>query len=109
MRPRSLVTRLSQTAVLAAIVIGLGTGLFLLGRETAGGDPGFDAGRAQGVQEGRALQVAPADRSPFEAGYAAGANDAFGGYDGGWDFGRPYTITLAHGSDGITYRIASRR
>jgi hypothetical protein len=109
MRPRSLVSRLSQTAVLAAIVIGLGAGLFLLGRATAGGDEGFDAGRAQGVREGRALQVAPAARQAFAAGYAAGANDVFGGYDGGWDFGRPYTITLAHGDDGITYRIASRR
>jgi hypothetical protein len=109
MRPRSLVSRFSRTAIPAAIVIGLGVGLFLLGRGTAGGDPGFDAGRAQGVQEGRALQVAPAARSAFEAGYAAGANDVFGGYDGGWDLGRPYTITLAHGSDGVTYRIASRR
>jgi hypothetical protein len=109
MRPRSLVRRLSQTAVLAAIVIGLGTGLFLIGRATAGDEGDFDAGRAQGVQEGRALQVAPADRRAFEAGYSAGANDVFGGYDGGWDFGRPYTITLGHGGDGITYRIASRR
>jgi hypothetical protein len=109
MRPRSLVSRLSQTAIVAAIVIGLGVGLFLLGRETAGGDPGFDAGRAQGVQEGRALQVAPSDRNAFEAGYAAGANDVFGGYDGGWDFDRPYTITLAHGTNGVTYRIRSRR
>lgn len=105
MRPRSLVSRLSQTAILIAI----GVGLFALGRASAGGDEGFDAGRAQGVQEGRALQVAPASRSAFAAGYAAGANDVFGGYDGGWDFGRPYTITLAHGGDGITYRIASRR
>jgi hypothetical protein len=109
MRPRSLVTRLSQTAMLAAIVIGLGAGLFLLGRATAGFDAGFDAGHAQGVEEGRALQVAPPARREFEAGYAAGANDVFGGYDGGWDFGRPYTITLAHGSGGVTYRIASRR
>jgi hypothetical protein len=109
MRPRSLVSRLSQTAILGAIAIGLGAGLFLLGRGTAGGDAGFDAGRAQGVEEGRSLQVAPADRKAFQAGYAAGANDVFGGYDGGWDFGRAYTITLAHGSDGVTYRIASRR
>ena len=109
MRPRSLVSRFSRTASVAAIVIGLGAVLFVLGRATAGGDAGFDAGHAQGIEEGRALQVAPSSRAAFEAGYAAGASDVFGGYDGGWDFGRPYTITLAHGSDGITYRIASRR
>jgi hypothetical protein len=109
MRPRSLVSRFSRTAVVAAIVIGLGVGLFLLGRETAGGDPGFDAGRAQGVEEGRALQVAPAARRAFQAGYAAGANDVFGGYDGGWYLGQPYVITLAKGHGPVAYRIDSRR
>jgi hypothetical protein len=109
MRPRSLVSRFSRTAVVAAIVIGLGVGLFLLGRETAGGDPGFDAGRAQGVEEGRALQVAPAARQPFQAGYAAGANDVFGGFDGGWSLGTPYVITLGKGAGGVAYRIEKRR
>jgi hypothetical protein len=33
----------------------------------------------------------------------------FGGYDGGWDYDRPYVITLKQGSDGVTYRIASRK
>jgi hypothetical protein len=108
MRPRSLVSRFSRTAIVAAIAIGVGAGLFLLGRATAH-DGDYDAGRAQGVEEGRALQVAPAARNAFQAGYAAGADDVFGGYDGGWDFGRPYTITLAHGSNGVTYRIATRR
>ena len=85
-----------------------GAGCFLLGRQTAP-DPGFAAGRAQGVAEGRALQE-PADaRAAFKTGYAASANDVFGGYDGGWDFGRPYTITLARGGDGVTYRIDSQR
>jgi hypothetical protein len=105
MRRRSLVIRLSQSAAAVAIAIGL----VALGRVTAGGDAGFDAGRAQGVQEGRALQAPPTARSAFDAGYAAGANDVFGGYDGGWDLGRPYVITLARGRGGVTYRIASRR
>jgi hypothetical protein len=87
----------------------VGAGLFLLGRATAGGDPGFAAGRAQGVAEGRALQQPAPSRDAFDAGYAAGANDVFGGYDGGWDLGRPYVITLARGRGAVTYRIASRR
>jgi hypothetical protein len=90
------------------ILVLVGASLFLLGRETAP-DGGFDAGRAQGVEEGRALQQPAGAREAFRAGYAAGADDVFGGYDGGWDFGRPYVITLAHGSDGVTYRIESRR
>ena len=61
------------------------------------------------MREGRALQVAPSSRHAFQAGYAAGANDVFGGYDGGWDYGRPYLITLRQGADGITYAIASRK
>jgi hypothetical protein len=99
--PRSL------AIALAAGVLGVGA--FLLGRATADSDPGFAAGRAQGVQEGRALQQPAGSREAFAAGYAAGANDVFGGYDGGWSFGRPYVITLARGRDGVTYRIASRR
>jgi hypothetical protein len=95
-------------AILVPILAVAGAGLFLLGRETAP-DGGFGAGRAQGVAEGRALQEPSDARSAFRDGYAAGANDVFGGYDGGWDFGRPYTITLAHGRDGVTYRIDSRR
>jgi hypothetical protein len=97
---------LPRTTVLI-LIVACG-GCFLLGRHTAP-DPGFAAGRAQGVAEGRALQEPAGARAAFKAGYAAGADDVFGGYDGGWDFERPYTITLAHGSDGVTYRIASRR
>jgi hypothetical protein len=82
----------------------------------AGVADGRVAGRAQGVQEGRALQeglVLPSDAgdvatSAFNAGYAAGASDVFGGYDGGWSLGAPYVITLAAGTGGATYRIASR-
>ena len=42
-------------------------------------------------------------------GYAAGANDVFGGFDGGWSLSEPYVITLARGSGAVTYRIDSRR
>jgi hypothetical protein len=55
------------------------------------------------------LQVAPSSRDAFQAGYAAGANDVFGDCDGGWDYDRPYVITLGKGANGITYAIRSRR
>ena len=78
---------------------------------------GLDDGRAAGVVEGRQLQATlrlPAAsrqlaRRAFREGYAAGANDAFGGFDGGWSLSEPYVITLARGSGAVTYRIDSRR
>jgi hypothetical protein len=78
---------------------------------------GIRTGRAAGVQEGRALQLgealSPEDRGAarrvFDAGYVAGANDAFGGFDGGWGLSKPYVITLKRGSGAITYRIDTRR
>lgn len=77
---------------------------------------GLRVGAAQGRLEGRALQIGdtvpPGSRHPvedaFKAGYAAGANDAFTGFDGGWGLGTPYIVTLATGSSGVTYRIDSR-
>ena len=45
----------------------------------------------------------------FAAGYAAGANDVFAGFDGGWSLSQPYVNALARGSGGVTYRIDSRR
>lgn len=77
---------------------------------------GLSAGEAQGRQEGRALQaaasLAPSEaaqvRTAFNAGYVAGANDVFAGYDGGWDQNGAYAVTLAAGSGGITYRITGR-
>ena len=115
-------TRVRMSALLVTVIGGvLAVGMFALGRATApepasGYDAGLVAGRAQGVQEGRALQeglALPADArdaatAAFNAGYRAGANDVFGGYDGGWSLGPPYLVTLATGSDGVTYRIASR-
>jgi hypothetical protein len=102
-------------AVLAGVA--LAAGGFAVGRVSADTDAGHDAGvregHAAGLQEGRALQVAgsPASgsRAAFYAGYAAGANDVFGGFDGGWSLSEPYVITLARGSGAVTYRIDSRR
>jgi hypothetical protein len=102
-----------------AVVAGaaLAAGGFALGRVTADTDAGHDAGvragRAAGLEEGRALQATgsspPSARAAFDAGYAAGANDVFGGFDGGWSLSEPYVITLARGSGAVTYRIDSRR
>ena len=102
-----------------AVVAGaaLAAGGFALGRATAdthaGHDAGVRAGRTAGLQEGRALQATGSSprsaRAAFDAGYAAGANDVFGGFDGGWSLSEPYVITLARGSGAVTYRIDSRR
>jgi hypothetical protein len=37
-----------------------------------------------------------------------GANDVFGGYDGGWDMDSLYIVMLTPASNGIVYRIRSR-
>ena len=97
-----------RVVLIGALVVGA----FVVGRVTApdgGAERAADEARAAGVREGRALQVAPSARDAFQAGYAAGANDVFGGYDGGWDYDRPYVITLHKGTNGITYVIASRK
>ena len=109
-------------------VLAAGTA-FLTGRLTAphqvssgGSDAGsayasgVAAGEALGVREGRALQegaALPAGaqrpvKDAFDAGYVAGVNDVFSGYDGGWRTGVPYVITLVRGDGAVTYRIASR-
>ena len=128
---------LGKIAVGLACVVVAG-GLFALGRLSADDDDsssagsaaaaragsaaaaraaGLREGRAAGLREGRALQAsesaAPgarrATRRAFAAGYTAGANDVFGGFDGGWSLSTPYVITLRRGSGPITYRIDSRR
>jgi hypothetical protein len=103
--------------VLALIVVAAGG--YLLGRTTVGepaaGQPtpdrGYAAGHADGVREGRAeeatLNLPAGDKAIYDAGYVAGAGDAFGGFDGGWDVDTPYVIVLHPGAQ-ITYRIASR-
>jgi hypothetical protein len=47
--------------------------------------------------------------APYDAGYRAGREAAFAGYDGGWSYGVPYVIMLQRGGPGVTYRIASRK
>jgi hypothetical protein len=119
--------------VVAAIAIA--AGLVLLGRLTAPSTPstpaapadtaashsddyfdGLRVGEAQGRRVGRAIQegaeLPASSRKPvtdaFNAGYAAGANDAFAGYDGGWTLGAPYIVILEGGNDQIAYRIRTR-
>jgi hypothetical protein len=77
---------------------------------------GLRVGEAQGRQEGRALQegaaLPPRARRPvaqaFDDGYAAGTNDAFAGYDGGWALAVPYIVTIEEGQGRIVYRIRDR-
>jgi hypothetical protein len=40
--------------------------------------------------------------------YTAGREAAFNGFDGGWDYGTPYIVTLQRGGAGITYQLARR-
>lgn len=63
----------------------------------------FGAGR---LSAGGARHATAGDS--YNAGYLAGREAAFAGYDGGWAYGAPYVITLRRGGPGITYRIASR-
>jgi hypothetical protein len=122
--------------VLVGAAVLLSGGSFLAGRLAGGHQgarpPGVDtasgaaascfadgvrAGEQLGLQEGRALQEAasvppgagPSVTEAFTDGYTAGANDVFGGYDGGWRLGASYVITLERGHGAVTYRIASRR
>lgn len=120
---------MSQRARIVVTVAGLVvvSAAFVLGRSTVNSSPpsvpspsgytdGFEAGRAAGIQEGRALQAGQgltgAERdtatAAFNAGYRAGVDDVFGGYDGGWSTGVPYAVTLVAGTGGATYRILSR-
>ena len=51
----------------------------------------------------------PTAGASYNAGYLAGREAAFAGYDGGWAYGVRYVITLQRGGPGITYRIATRK
>jgi hypothetical protein len=112
-----------QRAIVVTVGIALAAGLFTLGRVTsdegdsrAGYLSGLRQGESRGIAEGRALQLSEAApkgsrdavRSAFDSGYSAGANNAFGGYDGGWYVSTPYIITLVKGSGPITYDLSSR-
>lgn len=125
-----------RKVIQAALVLIIAGGLVLAGRLTvdpghggaqayaagygdghyAGYFTGLRDGIAQGRQEGRVLQEVGALRSSvrrpvqeaFDDGYAAGANDVFAGYDGGWILKEPYVVTLAQGKAPIVYRVSSR-
>ncbi|GIH14460.1 hypothetical protein [Rugosimonospora africana] len=112
--------------VLAAVAVA--AGLFVAGRASVGTGgvrdhayhqgytAGAATGHADGLREGRAIQLTqslPSDRQQavrdaFTAGYTAGENDVFDGYDGGWGLSQPYVVVLVPGSGGATYRIDSR-
>jgi hypothetical protein len=120
--------RIVKWGLLALVGCAVAVGLVFAGRLTVstshahaagysdGYYAGLVAGQEQGERVGRALQegsqLPPQTREPvkqaFDDGYVAGANDAYGDYDGGWALGAPYLVTLAPGADKITYRIASR-
>jgi hypothetical protein len=102
--------------------------MFLLGRFTAtpehrqptnnlgGYFAGLRAGEAEGRQEGRAAQegvelprgAQHVSRQAFDAGYVAGSNDVFAGYDGGWKLHTPWIVTLVGGPGQVVYRIRGR-
>jgi hypothetical protein len=119
----------TTTLLILLAVAGLAAGTFVLGRGTAQMDEqrslaaeahgravGIREGRAAGVQEGRALErtnsLPPrrraAAKAAFDAGYVAGANDVFGGFDGGWSLTSAYVVTIRRGVGRVTYRIDSR-
>jgi hypothetical protein len=121
-----------KAIVFGTAAVAIAAGLVAIGHVTAGAgaarDRGYRAGHsdgyfdglrvgeAQGRQEGRALQegsslpaAAQASvRGAFDSGYTAGDNDAFAGYDGGWQLATPYLVTLEQGSGSIAYRISTR-
>jgi hypothetical protein len=107
------------TLLLASFLLGRQSGLpppSSAAAEQNGYAKGLAVGRAGGLAEGRAIQAGAelpaADRqqaeAQFRAGYQAGAEDVFAGYDGGWVIGRPYVIVLSPGLGGETYRISHR-
>lgn len=85
---RRYVSRRLALGLIAVVLLGAA---FLAGRLTAHGNS------------------PPSKGASFNAGYLAGREAAFAGYDGGWAYGVPYVITLERGGPGITYGIASRR
>ena len=118
---------LPEVGIAVVVALGLLLAGVVLGRQTSptpAASPsqpdryteGLAVGRASGLAEGRALQLGAAlpvaDRrqaeAQFRAGYQAGAEDVFSGYDGGWVIGRSYVIVLGPGVNGLTYRISHR-
>jgi hypothetical protein len=124
-------TRLHQGAVAVAAGMIIAAGAVGVGRASVDTQPARDkgyqsgldtgyfkgllTGEVQGRREGRALQAGnevPAGdrravRDAFDAGYVAGGNDVFAGYDGGWA-PTPYVVSIVEGRGRVTYRISSR-
>ncbi len=115
--------RRTALALGAASVVAIA--MFALGRasvHTPAASPlgdyfdGLRVGQSQGRELGRAQQAGaalpPHDRrvahDAFRAGYAAGADDVFAGYDGGWALGVPWIVVLEPGGTRIDYRIRDR-
>ena len=109
-----------RTWVTVLVILAV-AGAFVIGRTSApvhdrGFANGNAAGYAQGVADGRALQIGDtvAKNSQtvaldaFHAGYRAGATDSFGSYDGGWRLGFPYLVVLTDGAGSSPYRFMSR-
>jgi hypothetical protein len=123
---------IGKTAIVTVAVAAVAAGFFLLGHLSTGTSDahargyqsghndgyfdGLNTGEAQGRQEGRALQagstVASDSRQPvqdaFNEGYAAGENDAFGNFDGGWELGLPYLVSVQRAPGAAVYRISNR-
>jgi hypothetical protein len=114
-------------ALIAAVAVCAAAGLFLAGRASATSgvstaaaitreSAAYERGLGDGVADGQELQATLSlrgdarrrARAVYRDGYAAGANDVFGGFDGGWRFATPYVVSLARGPGTATYRIASR-
>jgi hypothetical protein len=121
-----------KAALLGVAVAAVAGGFFALGRltddtgaarahgvEQARSDgyaDGLTAGEAQGREEGRALQAVStvpaasrqAAQDAYGLGYSAGANDAFGNFDGGWELAAPYVLTVQRPTGTSVYSITSR-
>lgn len=121
-----------KAALVGVAVAAVAGGCFAVGRLTAdtgaahargfdqgrtdGYADGLTAGETQGEQEGRALQATStvpaasrqAAQDAYGLGYTAGADDAFGNFDGGWELAAPYALTVQRPAGASIYTITSR-
>jgi hypothetical protein len=77
-------------ALIALVLISVGAAAFFVGRSSVD------------------RKSPRAHAGTYDAGYSAGREDAFSGFDGGWSFGTPYVVILQHGENGVTYRFSRR-
>ncbi len=75
---------MTRIALVFLLVVGVGLGAFLFGRNSA------------------------TKTGTYQQGFLAGHEDAFGPYDGGWGYGELYIVTLRRGGPGETYQFADR-